>query len=137
MQFVVFFIHFMLYTPLSSTFLSLFFENLLPALVGEHDFQKCMNVKSCKKQLLSPSNRTDYTHFGPVYATWNLQNRLENEDFLLMGLRWRLRLPLCVLQHAFWMTFSDFRNASVIIFAGKWTLLSEATSHQYIVYMSP
>ena len=44
--------HFMLYTPLSSTLFVTFFENLLPALVGEHDFQKCMNVKSCQKQLL-------------------------------------------------------------------------------------
>ena len=60
-----------------------FFENLLPALVGEHDFQKCMNVKSCQKQLLRPSNRTDYTYFGAVYGTWNLQNRWEKRVFLV------------------------------------------------------
>ena len=63
-----------LHTPFFNLFAT-FFENLLPALVGEHDFQKCMNVKSCQKHLLRPSNRTDYTYFGAVYGTWNLQNR--------------------------------------------------------------
>ena len=52
-------------------FFVILFEDLLPALVGEHHFQKCKNVKSCQKQLLRPSNRTDYTHFGAVYGTWN------------------------------------------------------------------
>ena len=75
MQFVVFFMHFMLYTPLSSTFFVNFSENQLPALVGEYDFENCMNVRSCQKHLLRPSNRTDYTYFGAVYGTWNLQNR--------------------------------------------------------------
>ena len=71
-----------LHTP-SFNFFVTFFENLLPALVGEHDFQKCMNVKSCQKQLLSPSNRTDYTYFGAVYGTWNSQNRWEKCVFLV------------------------------------------------------
>ena len=60
-----------------------FFENLLPALVGEHDFQKCMNVKSRQKQFLRPSNRMDYTYFGDVYGTWNMQNRREKCVFLV------------------------------------------------------
>ena len=94
-----------------------FLENLLPAFVGEHDFQKCMNVKSCQKQLLSPSNRTDYTYLGAVYGTWNLQNRWEKVYFLLMDPLWKLCLPLCVLPHAFLMTFSHIRHAFVIIFA--------------------
>ena len=84
-------------------------------LFGEHDFQKCMNVKSCQKQLLSPSNRTDYTYFGAVYGTWNLQNRWEKIYFLLMEPLWKLCLPLCNLPHAFWMTFSHFRLAFAII----------------------
>ena len=70
-----FFMHFMLYTPLSSTFFVNFSENQLPASVGEYDSQKCMHVKLCQKQLLRPSNRTDYTYFGAVSGTWNLQNR--------------------------------------------------------------
>ena len=72
-----------LHTPFFHLFVTCL-ENLLPALVGEHDFQKCMNVKSCQKQLLRPSNRKDYTYFGAVYGTWNLQNRWENVCFLLM-----------------------------------------------------
>ena len=61
-----------------------FFENLLPVLVGEYDYENCINVKSCQEQLLRPSNRTDYTHSGAVYGTWNLQNRLENVYFSFM-----------------------------------------------------
>ena len=75
--------HFMLYTPLSSTFFVNFSENQLPALVGEYDFENCMNVRSCQKHLLRPSNRTDYTYFGAVYGTWNLQNRWEKCVFLV------------------------------------------------------
>ena len=62
-----------------------FFENMLPALVGEHDFENCINVKSNQKQLLRPSSRTDYTCSEPVYGTWNLQNRLEKCVFLAYG----------------------------------------------------
>ena len=137
--------HFMLYTPLSSTFLS-FFENLRAALVGEHDFQKCMNVKSCQKQLLRPSNRTDYTYFGAVYGTWNLQNRLEKCVFLvyvpsLEALFAPMCSTACILNDIF--TFSQcFRHD----FAENGTLLPEVTPHKYVrltlparyvVYMSP
>ena len=68
MQLVDFFMRFMFYTPLCSYFPSLFVEKLLPALVGEYDFENCCDAKSCQKDLLRPSNRTDYTHFGPLMA---------------------------------------------------------------------
>ena len=92
-----------------------FFEKMLPALAGEHDFEHCINAKSYEKDLLRPSNRTDYNHSGAVYGTWNLQKRWGNVYFLLMYSLWKLRLPLCVLSPAFWMTFSHFRAAFVII----------------------
>ena len=136
----------MLYTPLSSTFLSFLFENLLPAVVGESDFQKCMNAKSCQKQLLRPSNRTDYTYFGAVYGTWNLQNLWEKCVFLvyvpsLEALFAPMCSTACILNEI--LIFSQcFRHD----FASKWTLLSEVTSHKhvrlplpaiYVVCMSP
>ena len=143
MQFVVFFMHVMLYTLLSSTFLSVFLQRMLPALVGEHDFQKCKNVKSCQKHLLRPSNRTDYTYFGAVYGTWNSQNRWEKCVFLVYVPSLEVLLPLCVLPHAFWMKFAYFRNAFVMI---CFKIDLEVTSHKYVrlplparyvVYMSP
>ena len=39
----------------------------------------------------------------------------KNVYFLFMDPLWKLPLPLCVLSHAFWMTFSHFRDAFVII----------------------
>ena len=69
----------------------------------------------------------------------------KNTYFLLMGPLWKLCLPLCVLPHAFWMTFSHFRNASVSILL-KNGPGSEVTSHKsvklalparYVVYLSP
>ena len=39
----------------------------------------------------------------------------ENVYFLFMDPLWKLCLPLCVLPHAFWMTYSHFRHAFVII----------------------
>ena len=122
------------------------FEKLLPALVGEHDFQKCMNVKSCQKQLLSPSNRTDYTYFEAVYERWNSQNRCEKCVFLvyvpsLEALFAPMCSTACILNEIF--IFSQcFRHD----FASKLTLLSDVTSHKYVrlllpatyvVYMSP
>ena len=123
-----------------------FFENLLPALVGEHDFQKCMNVKSCQKQLLSPSNRTDYTYFGAVYGTWNLQNRWGKCVSLvhvpsLETLFAPVCSTACILNEIY--TFSQCLRHD---FASKLTLLSDVTSHRcvrlplparYVVYMSP
>ena len=32
-----------------------FFENQLPALVGEYDFESCINAKSCQNEFLRPS----------------------------------------------------------------------------------
>ena len=103
-----------LHTPFFNFFVT-FFENLLPALVGEHDFQKCMNVKSCQKQLLSPSNRTDYTYFGAVYGTWNLQNRWGKCVFLvyvpsLEALFGPMCSTACILNEIF-----IFRHALVMI----------------------
>ena len=103
-----------LHTPFCQLFVT-FFETLLPALVGEHDFENRMKVKSCQKELLRPSNRTDYTNFGSVDGTWNLQNRWGNVYFLFMDPFWKRCLPLCVVPHAFYMTFLHFRNAFVII----------------------
>ena len=82
MRYVVFFVPLMLYIPLSSGLFVTFFEKLLPALVGKLDFENCLKAKSCQKELLRPSNRTDYTHFGAVDGTWNLQNRSDKCVFL-------------------------------------------------------
>ena len=103
-----------LHTAFFNSFVT-FFEILLPALVGEHDFRKCMNVKSCQKQLPSPSNRTDYTYLGAVYGTWNSQNRWEKCVFLVYGPSLDACLPLCVVPHSFCMKFIYFRNAFVMI----------------------
>ena len=126
-----------LHTPFFN-FFATFFENLLPALVGEHDFQKCMNVKSCQKQHLSPSNRTDYTYFGAVYGTWNVQNRLEKCGFLvyvpsLEALFARMCSTACIFDEI--LIFSRcFRND----FAENGTLLPEVTPHNRIhVAMMP
>ena len=39
----------------------------------------------------------------------------KNVCFLFMDPLWKLPLPLCILSHAFSMTFSNFRNAFVTI----------------------
>ena len=71
--------------PQKSTFFVTFLKNRLPALVGEHDFENCINGKSCQKELLRPSNRTDYAYFGAAYGTWNLQNGWEKCVFPAYG----------------------------------------------------
>ena len=138
--------HFMLYTPLPSTFVVTFFEILLPALVEEHDSRKCMNVKSCQKQLLRPSNRTDYTYFWAVYGTWDLPNRWEKCVFLVyVPSLEALFAPMCSTACIFnkILIFSQcFRHD----FVENGTLLREVTPHKYVrlalpvrhvVYMSP
>ena len=106
----------MLYTPLSSTFFVNFSENQLPALVGEYDFENCMNVRSCQKHLLRPSNRTDYTYFGAVYGTWNLQNRWEKCVFLVYAPSLdALFAPVCSTACILNESFIFFRNAFVMI----------------------
>ena len=122
------------------------FQNRTPQRGREADFQKCMNVKSCQKQLLRPSNRTDYTYFGTVYGTWNLQNRLEKCVFLVyVPSLEALFAPMCstaCILHEIYIFSPCFRHD----FASKLTLLSEVTSHKYVrlplparyvVYMSP
>ena len=99
------------HTPFFNLFV-IFFENLLPALVGEHDFQKCMNAKSCQKKLLRPSNRTDYKLF---MAPGICKIGGENVYFSFMCPLWRLCLPLCVLPHAFCMKLTCFRHPFVMI----------------------
>ena len=98
----------------------------------EHDFQKCMNVKSCQKQLLRPSNRTDYTYFGAVYGTWISQNRWEKCVFLVyVPSLEALFAPMCstaCILHEIYIFSPCFRHD----FASKLTLLSEATSHKYV-----
>ena len=108
-----FFMPFMLYTFLSNL-LSPVFEKQLPAFVGKHDFENCINTKSCPEELPWPPVSTDYTYLGALYRTWNLQNRCESVYFLFMHPLWRLCLPFCVLPHVFCTTFSHFRNAFVI-----------------------
>ena len=119
---------------------------MLPALAGEHDFEHCINAKSYQKELLRPSNRTDYNHSGAVYGTWNLQNRLGKCVFspYVPSLEASFAIMCsiaCILDDIF--TFSQcFRHH----FAEKWTLFSEVASHKYVrltvparydVYMSP
>ena len=70
--------HFMLYTPLSSNCLSLFFKNSFPPSLGSMILKTALRQNHANNNnLLRPSNRTDYTHSGGVYGAWNLQNRLE------------------------------------------------------------
>ena len=53
----------------------IFFENLLPALVGEHDFENNINVKSHKKTA-SPALQSHGLHlFWNCLWHWNLQNQ--------------------------------------------------------------
>ena len=108
-----------------------FFEKQLPAFVGKHDFENCIKTKSCPEELPRPPVRTDYTYFGALDRTWNLQNRCEKCVFLvyapsLEALFAILCSTACILHDIF--TFSQcFRHH----FAEKWTLLSEFTSHKY------
>ena len=123
-----------------------FFENLLPALTGKHDFENYINATSCRKQLLRPPNRMDYTPSGPVYGTWDLQNRWEKCVFLVYGpslgpLFAPMCSTACILNEIF--IFSPcFRHN----FAKKSMLHSETTSHKdfkltlsarYVVDISP
>ena len=105
---------------------------MLPAFVRKHYFENCIKTKSCPEELPRPPARTDYTYFGPLYRTWNLQNRWEKCVFLvyapsLEALFAILCSTACILHDIF--TFSQcFRHH----FAEKWTLLSEVTSHKYV-----
>ena len=71
-----------LHTPFFQ-FCVTFFEKQLPAFVGKHDFENCIKTKSCTEELPRPPVRTDYTYFGPLYRTWNLQNRWEKRIFIV------------------------------------------------------
>ena len=90
-----------------------------------------MKAKSCQKELLRPSNRTDYTHFGALNATWKLQNRWDKCVFLVYGPSLEALFAIicstaCILHDIF--TFSQcFRHH----FDEKWTLFSDFTSHTY------
>ena len=112
-------------------FFVILFENLLPAFVGEHDFENCINVKSHQKPLLRPSTRTDYTQSGPLYGTWNLQNRWEKCIFLVyVPSLEALFAPMCstaCISHENFIFSQCFRHD----FASKLTML-EVTSHKYV-----
>ena len=94
---------------------AIFIEKLLPAFVGDHDFEGCINEYSCQKELFRHSNRTEEPHSGAVYGTSNLQNRLEKCVFPVYGPSLEALFALCVLLHAFLITFSHFGNAFVIL----------------------
>ena len=129
MQSAVFFMPFMLYTPLSSNCGSLFLKNSFPPSLGSM-ILKTIKTKSCPKELPRPPDRTDYTYFGALYRTWNLQNRWEKCVFLVYAPSLEALFAImcstaCILHDIF--TFSQcFRHH----FAEKWTLLSEFTSHK-------
>ena len=95
--------------------LCLFFENLLPAIVGEHDFENCINVKSMPKTLLRTSDRTNTLNLGLFMAPGICKIYGKNVYFSLMGPLWKLCLPLCVLPYASRMSILYFRRAFVII----------------------
>ena len=92
------FLNFVCYLPSSSclqysthmffVFFPIFFTNLLPALVGEHDFESCMYVKSWKNVLLNTPGYPKNAKLGALIASKNLQIPLEKQAFLVHGLSW-------------------------------------------------
>ena len=127
-------------------FVDTFFEKVLPALGGEHDFENWSNVKSWQKDLLRPSNPTDYTHFGAGHCIWNLQNCYEKCVFPPYGpslaALFAIMCSTACISDGIFLFLLCFR----CYFVEKRTPVSEFTSHKcvrltvlarYAVYMSP
>ena len=64
----VFFKSFVLHTPFFPNLDDLL-ENVLPALGGKHNLERCINKKSWKRSLSDP-HLSGKCHFGATYCTW-------------------------------------------------------------------
>ena len=104
---------------------------MLPTLVAEHDFNGCLNTKSCQKLLLRSTNRTDYLHWG----TWNLQNRLEKYVFSVYGpaleASFAVMYSIACILHDILKFPQCFRH----YFTEKFIPPSEVASHGYRINM--
>ena len=108
---------------------------MLPAVVAEHDFNGCLNTKSCQKLLLRSTNRTDYLHSGAAFGTWNLQNRLEKYVFSVYGpaleASFAVMYSIACILHDIFKFPQCFRH----YFDEISTPLSEVASHGYRINM--
>ena len=88
---------------------------MLPVPGGEHDFENGINAKSCQQSFSGPPIARIKIILAPFIAPGILQNPWGNVPFLFMDPLWKLSLPLCILSHAFRMTFSYFRHFVVVV----------------------
>ena len=120
----------MLYTPLSSNFVSLFLKNSFPPSLGSMILKTALRQNHARKSFPGPPFARITPTLGLFIAPGICKIAGKSVYFLFMHPLWRLCLPFmcstaCILHDIF--TFSQcFRHH----FAEKWTLLSEFTSHK-------
>ena len=102
-------------THLLLAFFAHFFEIVLPALGGKHNFKSCMQAKSSKNAFWAPQVDRKNAMSGVLIAPQSLQNPLENVYFCFLGpLGCAFRVPSTVpfvlsLFHTLFSTdFSSF-----------------------------
>ena len=111
----VFFVPSMLRTPFLQN-ITLFSQNMLPALGGKHDFESGTKAKSWTMCLSGPPIMPVCTLFAPLIATWDLQNPLEKCVFFVYSpfseatfsivcfIAW-LRCEISTFLHRIWPPF--------------------------------
>ena len=92
-----------------------FLKKCFPPSLGSMILNIALMQNHTKKSFSGPPIARITTILGLFMAPGICKIDWENVYFLLMYSLWKLRLPLCVLSPAFWMTFSHFRAAFVII----------------------
>ena len=115
MQASVFFMLFVLYTPLSSNVVSLFLKNSFPPSLGSMILKTASRENHARKSVPALPSHGLHPFGGLFIAPGICKIAGKNVYFLFMDPLWKLCLPFCVLPHAFCTTFSYFRNFVIIL----------------------
>ena len=105
----------MLYTPVSSTFLSFFLKICFPPSLGSMILKIALILNHAKTSFSGPPIARITPILELFMAPGICKIGGKNVYFSFMCPLWKLCLPLCVLPHAFWMKFSHFRLAFAVI----------------------